>query len=92
MLGLVDDAEVLEGLLELVDVGEAVHGLVAGGVRAVRPPEILRRLGAAHSNLKEVLKILSSDTYRETHFIDENLQLSCILNVQSTCLGSRKLQ
>ena len=90
MLGLVDDAEVLEGLLELVDVGEAVHGLVAGGVRAVRPPEVLGRLGAAHSNLKEVLKILSS--YRVTHFVDENLKLSCILNVSSTCLGSRKLQ
>ena len=58
MLGLVDDAEVLEGLLELVDVGEAVHGLVAGGVRAVRPPEVLGRLGAAHSNLNEVVIIM----------------------------------
>ena len=35
VLGLVDDAEVLERLLELVNVREAVDRLVAGGVRAL---------------------------------------------------------
>ena len=56
VLGLVDDAEVLERLLELVNVREAVDRLVAGGVRAVRPPELLRRLGAADSDLGGYLK------------------------------------
>ena len=51
VLGLVDDAEVLERLLELVNVREAVDRLVARGVRAVRPPELLRRLSAADSDL-----------------------------------------
>ena len=51
VLGLVDDAEVLERLLELVNVREAVDRLVPGGVRAVRPPELFRRLGAAYSHL-----------------------------------------
>ena len=53
VLGLVDDAEVLERLLELVNVREAVDRLVARGVRAVRSPELLRRLGAAYSHLGE---------------------------------------
>ena len=43
VLGLVDDAEVLERLLELVNVREAIDRLIAGGVSAVRPPELFRR-------------------------------------------------
>ena len=61
VLGLVDDAEVLERLLELVNVREAVDRLVARGVRAVRPPELLRRLGAADSDLGGEIRIFQED-------------------------------